>query len=474
MSTKSPILDVAPLAAVCYPTFVSSVAGLFRLEGRVDRRTYLGAGLALMVLKYLLDATLVFAASGEVLMPQDFLSPLIATRQRLLGSGDELHLIAMWLWSMVFLWIGVVMSVRRAEDAGFSPAVGLTFVLPVVNLVLMGTLAVVPSREAPPSKPDLGSPSVRGGRVRAALLGVFGGAAVAAAMVAVAGAALGDYGWSLFVATPFAMGAVSSAAFNRPAVQGLGATLAVAALSLLVAGAALIAFALEGALCLLMVAPLAAVTSMLGAVIVRALVLRRRPPSLSALSALILCTPLSALAARASPEPVGAREVMTAIEIDAPPDRVWPHVIGFSELPPPSPLVFRLGIAYPVRARIDGEGVGAVRHCEFSTGAFVEPIAVWDPPRQLAFDVAAQPPPMTEQSPYRELHPPHLDGYFRSLRGEFRLEALPGGRTRLEGRTWYALDFAPVAYWALWSDALVHGIHEQVLLHIRGLSERDR
>src|SRR6185436_19561820 len=108
---------------------------------------------------------------------------------------------------------------------------------------------------------------------------------------------------------------------------------------------------------------------------------------------------------------------------------------------------FRQGIAYPVRARIDGRGVGAVRHCEFSTGAFVEPITAWEEPSRLAFDVTSQPPPMTEWSPYQDLHPPHLDSTIRSRRGEFRLIALPGGRTRLEGRTWYTLSLYPQLYW---------------------------
>ena len=46
------------------------------------------------------------------------------------------------------------------------------------------------------------------------------------------------------------------------------------------------------------------------------------------------------------------------------------------------------------------------------------------------------------------------------------------GRTRLEGSTWYTLDLGPSTYWALWSDALIHGIHGRVLEHIKGLSER--
>ncbi|MBE7537320.1 MAG: hypothetical protein HS122_02755 [Opitutaceae bacterium] len=72
--------------------------------------------------------------------------------------------------------------------------------------------------------------------------------------------------------------------------------------------------------------------------------------------------------------PLSQYSVATECSIAAPPDVVWRHVIEFGELPPPRELIFASGIAYPLRARLEGRGEGALRHCEFSTGAFVEPI----------------------------------------------------------------------------------------------------
>jgi hypothetical protein len=161
------------------------------------------------------------------------------------------------------------------------------------------------------------------------------------------------------------------------------------------------------------------------------------------------------------------REVMTAVEIDAPIERVWESVIAFPDLGPPRAWLFRLGIAYPVGARLDRAGPGGTRTCEFSTGTFVEPITAWEPPRRLAFDVVAQPATLRELSPYAGVHAPHLAGGMASRRGEFALHELPGGRTRLEGRTWYTLDLWPQAYWSRWSDAIVHRIHLRVLEHVR-------
>ena len=208
--------------------------------------------------------------------------------------------------------------------------------------------------------------------------------------------------------------------------------------------------------------PLGALGALLGEVIAR----ERRASSAAATAILILLVPLSGpLEARLQQTPL--REVSTAIDIDAPREKVWPHVVAFAEIDAPPGWLFRLGIAYPVRARLEGSGVGATRRCEFSTGAFVEPITAWEEPSRLGFSVAAQPPPLHEWSPYRRVYAQHLVDTWQSRRGEFRLVALPDGRTRLEGSTWYELAMAPEPYWAFYADLFIHRIHTRVLEHIR-------
>jgi hypothetical protein len=70
-------------------------------------------------------------------------------------------------------------------------------------------------------------------------------------------------------------------------------------------------------------------------------------------------------------------------------------------------------------------------------------------------------------SPYGNIQPPHLHGYFVSHQGQFLLTELPGGRTRLEGTTWYTDAIWPSAYWRIWSDYIIHRIHMRVLVHIK-------
>jgi hypothetical protein len=435
----------------------------FGLSQRVDRRTYAWSGFGLMALKYALDALLVWSVTGVIWTPASYLSPLVLTREMLVGKGQQALLWVLAMQSLPFLWIGASMTFRRVLDAGLAPRYGLLFFVPVVNYFFMLLLCVLPSRD------QVASPApqaARATRVRAALRAAAPAAALGVVAVCVSVLALDSYLAVLFVGSPFALGFVAGYRAEEVEIAILAALLA-----LLLAAGALLLLALEGVVCLLMAAPLAILLAVLGALLGRGVARIHRLRPSHALT-LLLALPLLMGVEKAGP---GAplREVVSVVEIDAPPAQVWPRVVGFTELPPPHELVFALGIAYPMRARIEGEGVGAIRRCEFSTGAFVEPITVWDPPRRLAFDVASQPEPMHETSPYRVVHAPHLLDGLRSERGEFRLIELPAGRTRLEGRTWYRVQMAPQAYWGLYADRLIHAIHARVLAHVRTLAEAD-
>jgi len=438
------------------------------------------SGLSLAALKYAVDALVVYAMTGLFWSPLAYLNPIFQSRTESLSQAPEGMLVALTLFTLPFLWVGISMSVRRAVDAGLSAWAGLVFLVPVLNYPTMLLLAALPSKDGARWSPDATSPYRAGApqkrlplpiepALASALLGFGAALFVGLAMVGISVFALGAYGTALFFITPFVMGSTSAFLYNKPYPRPLSKTLGVALLSVIAAGSALLIFALEGLVCLIMALPIAGVLSLIGAVVGRTIALNTATTlSHSAAMLLILPGAAGADAALARPE---LREVMTAIEVDAPPEQVWPNVIGFSDLDPPTEWYFHTGLSYPMRARISGQGVGAVRRCEFSTGAFVEPITVWDAPNRLSFDVTEQPIPMQEWSPYQRVYAPHLEGGFQSKRGEFRLTALPGGRTRLEGSTWYVMSMFPEAYWRIWAERLLHAIHGRVLRHVKHLSE---
>jgi hypothetical protein len=192
----------------------------------------------------------------------------------------------------------------------------------------------------------------------------------------------------------------------------------------------------------------------------------------------LFCIPLLAMPAMLSmeqlaPTPAPLLEVTTQMEVNAPIHTVWNHVVEFSELPQPTEPIFKLGIAYPIRAEISGHGPGAVRHCVFSTGEFVEPIQKWEEPTLLQFSVTKNPPPLEEWTPYHEIHPPHLHGFLVSEKGQFHLVELTHDKTLIIGTTWYRHNMWPASYWQIWSDQIIHAIHHRVLLHIKTLAEKD-
>jgi uncharacterized membrane protein YhaH (DUF805 family) len=439
----------------------------FTFEERVDRRTYLLSGLFLAVLKYAVDALLVWIGTGTVWTPLRYQGSIQRLLEGPLSGAPPWILTALILWSIPFMWIGISMSMRRALDAGFTAWFALLFFVPWVNLALLLGLSLAPSAEAPPTTER---PRPYESQLPSAMMAIAAGTVVGVTMLALSIFVFTSYGAALFLGSPFVIGAVTAWLFNRryPATQR--ETRQIVLMTLGCVGGVLLLVAIEGAICLAMAAPIALVLGFIGAYLGRELALFNREPVYHVIVG-VLAIPLAASFDARLPA-TDLREVRSAVEIDAPPDVVWKNVIAFPPLSPPNDLVFRAGIAYPIRAEIRGEGVGAVRYCVFSTGAFVEPITRWEPGHRLSFDVAAQPRPMQEWSPYADITPPHLDGYFESKRGEFRLVALPNGRTRLEGSTWYVMKLQPAPYWSLFGDAFIHRIHRKVLDHIRIQAER--
>jgi hypothetical protein len=272
---------------------------------------------------------------------------------------------------------------------------------------------------------------------------------------------MGWYGLTLFVVLPLVAGAWTAVRSAKSMVGAAG----YGALAGFIGSFSLVAFGLEGLICVAMSLPLVVPLSAIGGMCSYSA--RRRIASAPVMLAIL---PLFTLGFDTTATPP-VYEVHSSMEIAAPPETVWHNVVTFSDIPEPQEWYFHTGLAYPKRARIEGTGPSAIRYCEFSTGPFVEPIKVWDEPRLLRFSVTSNPAPMHEWSPYGDVHPKHLDGYMISKQGQFLLTPLANGGTLLEGTTWYQHGLWPSQYWRLWSDAIIHRIHMRVLQHIKKLSE---
>lgn len=448
--------------------FSGLLANWLGLSRRVNRGEYALAGCVLIVVKYAVEVSLLWAFTSQILTPLDFVNPLVTAREKMLSPAPPWVLWALYLWTLPFLWVAVSMSIRRAADAGGSPWVGFLVLIPLINLAVILGLCFWPTA---PGEQWMTARSVSESPEKPwhAAASVAVGVLLGGVMIGISVYALSSYGSSLFIGTPLLMGATSAWFYNRRAAHGFGASAGIGACTVFFGFLGMFFFALEGVICLIMTVPMAMPVAAFGGLLGKAIADTSRRSAVEVMATVMVLPLWTWGETYLTQEP--ERLVLTVVDVEAPPMVVWNHVIEFPDLPKERSWYFRLGIACPERAEIEGSGVGATRRCVFSTGTFVEPITTWDEPRRLAFDVTEQPSPMFELSLYPDIHPPHLTGFLHSTHGEFRLIELPSGGTRLEGHTWYRSATYPAWYWSAWYDLWIHKIHERVLNHIKGLSE---
>ena len=279
-----------------------------------------------------------------------------------------------------------------------------------------------------------------------------------------------DYSLGLFIWLPFVLGATATLIYGYNNIATRRKLFGISLWTLLVFCLGLLTFAWEGIICLIMALPIGLFFTWFGHWIGYKILQSKIGNASATIIILFLSVPSLMAFENVQADKEYLRSVTTSIEISASPEQVWKNVIEFPELKDPTELIFKTGIAYPLNATINGNGVGAVRHCNFSTGSFVEPITAWDEPRLLKFSVEEQPEPMKELSFY-DIHPNHLHGYWVSKQGQFKLTQLSNGHTLLEGTTWYVNKIKPNIYWTVWSDYIVHKIHQRVLEHIKTQAE---
>ena len=265
--------------------------------------------------------------------------------------------------------------------------------------------------------------------------------------------------WPSFFLLPMIVGLIA-AWFYRRLNRSLGITFLDALwVSLVSVGAAAIILR-EGVVCLVIVFPALYLLILTGLLLGR---IWFRPDysrlQLSIFPLLVLLTVTDALYS-----PTERAVVTDEILIHATPDKVWPHVLAFSDIPDrPDYWIFRLGLPYPTQTTNGGNFVGADRQCMFSDGIVIkERVAEFVPGEKLTFDIVEQP-----------THP-EAYGHITLHRGQFVLRDNGNGTTTLLGSSWYTLHVRPVWYFDLWTRDMTRAVHLRVMNHVRRLAEASR
>ncbi len=277
----------------------------------------------------------------------------------------------------------------------------------------------------------------------------------------------------LFVLVPLIVGFVTSgvAMIGRQAV--LSKLFTISLFGLILFGVGILGFAMDGMICVALAAPLALAPLLLGCWLAKEMFgpkyVARDPKPFLMVAFLV---GVGAWDRLVDPNRATQVEFASSVDIAASPQRVWKQILSLDVLPPADDWVSKLGMACPQTTKLKGQGVGSVRECTLSTGHMNERITVWQPERRLGFVALNTPPPMTELNPFREVHPAHLtERYYRVLYGEFRLEPLADGRTRLSRITRYEHRIGPARYWTFWTNQVAFVAHRRVLDFLKAQSE---
>jgi hypothetical protein len=420
---------------------------LTSFTGRTAPVTYGLTAPALLVSQHLAALLAYRLAGWRLVVDTDFwLLPLrrLALMPNLSAGAAALAL----AFSLLVAWVLALLSFRRARWSGRGYLIAALTIVPGVQVAAILLLALLPrfadergrvhSDHAPEIELETGT------NVAHVVQGVLAGVTIIVAAVLVSAVTFGAYGWGLFVMTPVLVGTTTGFLVNRRVLMGSGHTRLVVLAAAALGTVALVMVALEGASCIMLASPLGAVAAMIGGAIGRAIARTRQSESQPLMSVALLPALFALEAAMPPAVPIIGR---AAIDINAPPAAVWDALTSSAPIAVGPGLIGATGLAYPIRGRLLGAGVGTIRLGEFSTGIARERVTRWLPGRCLGFVVLRQPPAMQEMSPYRRVYAPHVTGYFDTGETRFLLTPLAGGGTRLGITSVHLLRIDPALYW---------------------------
>jgi hypothetical protein len=442
----------------------------FSFEGKIGRLPYLLGSVAAFFSQHL--AVFIACKALRVTPVIDALFWIAPLRALVVeAKASDAILIAGFAYFLLVAWVLAALAFRRAADANIHEGLAATVTAPLVQIPVVLYLAAAPPRaEQTERDPLFARDANASGNGMSAALGVIAGVGITLVAVALSTLVFRVYGFGVFVLLPFVIGVTTAYIANRKADIGGYATTKVVLGATTLGGIALILASLEGAICILMASPLGAAVAAVGGLLGRALAGTGKRGQVAPGFALL---PIVFALEHLFSVPTHF-DTQQAITVNAPVEVVWSSILRMDRIDEPLALPFRLGVAYPIRGEVIGEGVGAVRHGEFSTGTAIERVTEWEQHRRLAFVVERDVPAMHELSPYEHVHAPHAVGYFTTGTTRFALAPRADGAVDVTLTTTHEIRLDPILYWMPLARFMVTENNARVLAHIRNQSERNR
>ncbi len=244
-----------------------------------------------MAIKYNLDRAVAWFGFHHAWYFWNYIKPHGFAGIDAVPPNDQAFYVVLLLTSLPFLILGIVLTLRRLRSAGLPMELCLLFFVPVINLVFFVVLCLLPAKQvASPQPGEIGLDVVAPDQRRRKCSrqhdhcgpGWYGTRLLSTE-------ALRNYGWGLFVALPFSMGLVSvliyagsrEAEFSEVAYWS-------PFLPILFVWLCLFVVAAEGAICLIMAAPIGLVLSLFGGIVGYIIVGNRTAP-ISPAAMMLVC-----------------------------------------------------------------------------------------------------------------------------------------------------------------------------------------
>lgn len=260
-----------------------------------------------------------------------------------------------------------------------------------------------------------------------------------------------------FVLIPLLMGFICGWFWRHPKLKAWR-TIPWTVLNAFIAILASFVFLGEGVLCLLIVSPLI-LGFMIAGVFIGKAIFNKKSNKLSV--SIIGIAAILFIQDNVIADHHFEKIVSDTLVINAPPGKVWPHVVAFDPIEAePEFWMFKLGMPKPMQTTVDCYAQGCGRKCIFNDSIiFDERMTVFEPEKNLTFEVTRQP------------RDPEILGHIDITKGQFILVGNGNGTTTLVGNSWYKLYVFPAWYYDLWAESITRNVHIRVMEQVKRLAE---
>ncbi|MDV6235394.1 hypothetical protein CH379_007110 [Leptospira ellisii] len=285
----------------------------------------------------------------------------------------------------------------------------------------------------------------------------------------------GEYGFVLFIAYPFSLGALSGfliSIFTKGVARTFGYVFKITLILTFVLILVFLVYAKEGLICVFMGLPIVYVLlftgTLFGSVIFRAAF------SKYLLLLTVLFFNVSAYLYDYGDREPDLHEVRTSVEIGASKKEIWDGLVAPFEFGEADNFFLRNGVSYPLSMKITEYNHKRILDCDYTNGSASAEIDSFVNGENISFSFPEPQITMKETSLYGEVEPKHIRGKIWAKSGEFRLVEISGSKTKLVAATKYVNNLGPKFYWELWENYLMDEMHLHVLNKVKEKLESKR